>query len=123
MRQAWTVRRLGPLALLGVLGVAVPLIWRAGGPRLQVVNRSGAAVEGLEVIVCGQTVRFGALVSGGQAEARYTVTADGHFTVQGRLADGTPLQGDLGYVTPGLRGSDARIIVGPAGRLALEQGG
>ena len=107
---------------LVLLGAAVALVlWLFPGHALTVENRSGQAIEEIAITVCGQTHTLRGIAPGGAASAAFEITTDGSFDVRGRLADGTALTGNYGYVTRGYRGVRATFEVRPSGEIAFEQ--
>jgi hypothetical protein len=124
MRLRFRVRSL----VIGVAAVAlvaalISTAWRSTRNRIVVENRSGVSVESLSVTVGGKSIAFGSIPPGGTAEAAFLIRGDDHFAVTGKLADGSTLGGDFGYVTGGMYGETARFGIEPGGKIQFSQGG
>ncbi|HYT87589.1 MAG TPA: hypothetical protein VEL76_02615 [Gemmataceae bacterium] len=52
---------------------------------------------------------------------RFRIGSDDHFTIKGRLADGTAVGGEFGYVTNGMAGERACFVVLPEGKVEFWQ--
>jgi hypothetical protein len=108
-----------------VLALAVSVawaIWDRSQNRLTVENRSGQAIDIFRVSVGGDTVVVRELATGDETTAAFHVgRSKAHFVVDGRLADGTPIAGEFGYVSGGLGGQRARFIVRPGGRIEFSE--
>jgi hypothetical protein len=97
-------------------------VWHRIENRLVVTNESGQAITFLTITVGGETIRLEDVPAGASVSARFRIRSDDHFVVRGRLADGTELTEDCGYVTNGTYGERAAFVIGPGGKLELRQG-
>jgi hypothetical protein len=64
-----------------------------------------------------QPVRFENIPPGRQASGRFQIIGDDHYKVRGQLADGSPLNGDVGYVTNTMDGVEAFFVIRPDGKI------
>ena len=89
--------------------------------RVVVINRSGQPIHTLLVKVCGQTLQFEDIADGKSVSAPFAMGSDDHFTWEGQLKDGTEIHGEGGYVTNGMYGEQAILVVEPGGTVAFDQ--
>lgn len=111
------------VALLLAGGLA-GLVWMARERlqnRLTVENRSGQPIALLKVTISGETTVHRNVPDGAAVTAPFPIHSDDHFAVEGQLADGTPVGGNFGYVTNGMSGERARLVVHPGGKVTFEQ--
>jgi hypothetical protein len=118
-RYRWLLRA----AALLVAGLAFWL-W-AAGPRsslLAVENSSGQPITQLRVTIAGETHSFSDVRPGSRVTAPFRVKGDDHFTLEGRLQDGTMIRGQFGYTIHGLTGDPVHFMVLPGGEIKFRQG-
>lgn len=104
-----------PLLAIGAI------VWSRAQHRLVVVNQSGVTVTFLTIAVGGETIRFEGLPPGDRRSARFRIRGDDHFVVRGRLANGTEIDRECGYVTGGLHGERAYFVIELNGELEFSQ--
>jgi len=121
MRKRFGMRSM----MIGVAAIALLAAFTTTSTRNRIVveNQSGVAVSSLKIAVGKDTIRFGAIPSGGTAYADFQIHSDANFTVSGALADGSPLSGDFGYVDGGAYGETAHFSIDPGGKLRFRQDG
>lgn len=90
--------------------------------QLTVENRSGQALSWIRVAVTGSSsvAWFRDGPDEGVVSSTFRIGGDGHFQVNGRLADGTRLEGNFGYVTSGMSGQRARFVIRPGGKIDFD---
>ncbi len=88
---------------------------------VEIHNASGQRIESLSVRVCKQRLEFQDVAAGATEERAFDTLVDDHFSVEGRLADGTEIKGQFGYVTNGMMHSRARIVVHEDGTIEGSQ--
>jgi hypothetical protein len=112
-----------PIATLLLICSILLLFWASHHiqPKLIVENHSGQTIVAVRITIAGETLLIENLADGKTANSPFRIAADDHFVVDGRLADGTTLAGEFGYVTSGTLGDRARFTVGQGGRIDLKQ--
>lgn len=123
----WTMKRrafvAAVVALVLVATVVVLVAWRdRTRNELTVVNRSGVALQSLEVALPWEVLRFGPLDDGQARTQSFAIRHDADFRITGRLADGTKIRVSDGYVTNGQYGESVRIEIRPGGGVRFQQG-
>jgi hypothetical protein len=102
--------------LVAIALAAVTVAWQLSRNRVMVTNETGQPILALTIEVCGQTIAFGDVSPGGSVLARFGTSADeDHFTVRGRLADGTVIDDTCGYIVWEDYGSRFQIVIRPGG--------
>ena len=109
------------VAVVALLAALIAATGRAMRNRIVVENRSGVAVKVITITVGPTAISLGELPPGRTVQATYSIPGDAHSTVTGRLADGTPLGGNFGYVTGGMYGETARFSIEPGGKIEFSQ--
>lgn len=66
------------------------------------LNKSSETITEATVSICGQTLTFERVQSGGSVNGTYTVTSDSHFTIHVEFEDGSEMTKEIGYVTYGM---------------------
>jgi hypothetical protein len=89
--------------------------------RVIITNESGQTIAELSVKVCGQTIDLKNIALGDSVSAQFDIHTDDHFTLNGRLEDGTKLVGELGYVTNGDFGQRVRLVIRARGVVEFSQ--
>jgi hypothetical protein len=113
---------LGLLALLGLAGGLVRAVWERSLNRITVENRSGQVIDTFQVFIGGEPITFRNLEDGAESTVIFqTRKHKDHFVVDGRLADGTPVAGQYGYVSGGLGGQRARFVLRPGGQIEFSE--
>src|SRR5688572_14902946 len=113
-------RRMAAVAAALVIAGAVAGLWAARERlrnRLAVENESGQPLALLRVRISGEDIVFRDVPAGGGVSVAFSIRSDDHFAVEGRLADGTDIRGEFGYVTNGMSGQRVRFIVMPGGKV------
>jgi hypothetical protein len=105
----------------GVVGLAWAAHWRYRNVLI-VENQSGQTIPLLQVRIGGETIDLANIVPGAEAKTTFRIRGDDSFQVDGRLADGTRIAGGFGYVTNGMAGEQARMVVLPEGKIKFQQG-
>jgi len=95
--------------------------WERFQNRLFVENRSGQPITMLKITVGGETSVFQEVLDGAKSSASFRIASDDHFAVNGLLADGTKVSGELGYVTNGMSGERAFFVIHPEGKIEFRQ--
>lgn len=87
--------------------------------RLVVENQSGQALAGLRIGLAsaGPIATFDDLPDGGVETASFGIGDDDSFVLDARLADGTKVGGDFGYVTNGYYGVRPCFVVRRGGKI------
>jgi hypothetical protein len=121
----FTVRRM--MLDLGIIGLILCLVTqcpRSTVNRLAVENRSGQPISQLRIAVTGPSsvIIFEDVPDRGKVSSTFNIGHDSHFNVSGRLADGTKLNGDFGYVTNGMYGEHVDFIVKQGGEVGFSEG-
>ena len=115
-------------AIFFLIVVTIVLLWGARERyherhrnQLVVENRSGQAIAQLRITITRETILFENVADGAEVAAPFRIGADDHFVVAGRLADGSAIGGNFGYVTNGMAGERARFRVGRGGAIDFDQ--
>jgi hypothetical protein len=95
----WIAVLLLPVAVLSLLLWGA---WACLQNRLVVENTSGQPIAVLKITIAGETILLQDIPAGTAVSCRFPIGSDDHFTVDDRLADGTRIAGDFGYVTNGM---------------------
>lgn len=95
------------ILLVLILGLAWAAWERFAIHRLTAENRSGQSVTILRITVGGRTSEFRDLRDGAASDSRFQILSDDSFAVERSLADGTKIEGSLGYVINGMIGERA----------------
>src|SRR5262249_22774474 len=119
-RVCMTKRSIAALVLFGVVVGVLWGVWDRLQNRFTVENRSGQELT-LRVTTGGETITLREVAAGAEATAAFRTGSDDHFTLEGRLADGTAVEGEFGYVTNGMSGQRARFVVFPGGKVEFSQ--
>jgi hypothetical protein len=126
MRTAFSVSAAGGsrITLLVTARLLVGLLWvvrERYQNRLAVENRSGQAVAFLRVTIAGETIPFRDVRAGAEVTATFRIKTKDHFVVEGRLADGTRVGGEFGYVGNGMHRERAHFVILPDGEIEFRQ--
>jgi len=115
------------VAVILLVAVGTILFW-AAWERFQkrrnylvVENRSGQPIAQLRITISQEAIRFEDVPDGIDVTAPFRIGSDDHFVVVGRLADGTNIGGDFGYVTNGMAGERAHFFVERRGVIEFDQ--
>jgi hypothetical protein len=124
MRRRFGMRTLlAAVAVVALIAALIAAADRAARNRILVENRSGLAVVGLRIAVGPNRIGFSTLDPGRTVDTTFSLRGDASFAVSGRLADGTPIGGNFGYVTGGMFGETAHFTIGPGGEILYRQNG
>lgn len=95
----------------------------AGSKTAKVVvsNQSGWEIKSLTVGISGHEKTIRDLNNGDSANLVFRGLHDSHYTLKGRLSDGSVIHGDYGYVTNGMELSDSFVIY-DGGRVEFKPG-
>jgi hypothetical protein len=114
---------LASAAVLVLLFAGGWAVWSRLENRLVVKNESGQAISFLTITVGGETILREDIPANGSVSARFRIRADDHFAIRCRLADGTEIADNCGYVTNGMSGERAEFAIHPGGKLEFKQQG
>lgn len=113
-----------------VLGAVLLLVGLAWGTREQlqnrvtVENRSGQIITVLRITIGGETSVFHDMPDGAKVDSAFKISSDDdHFTLDGRLGDGTLVRGKFGHVANGIIGDHPTFVVGREGGIRFRQSG
>jgi hypothetical protein len=109
-------------AVLVLLFASGWTVWSRIENRLVVTNESGQAISFLTITVGGETILREDIPAPGSVSARFRIRGDDHFAIRCRLADGTEIAENLGYVSNGMSGERAEFVIRPGGKLEFKQG-
>ena len=122
-RVRFTVRSLMfVLAAVGLVLGGITCVARKVENRLFVENRAGRPIAWIRIATRASTVSFENISDGELVTPRFHIAGDDSFTVTGKLADGTDLGGNYGYVTNGMFGERARFVIERDGKIDFWQG-
>ena len=89
--------------------------------RVAVVNESAQAIPAITVTVGSQIFPLGTIEDNTAKTVIFAPNDGSVFIVSGFLADGTPVEGQVGAVTGDMRGVVANVVVSPDGALTYKQ--
>ncbi len=119
-RVRFTVRRMmvAVSSIASVCGGVVCCV-RTVENRLVVESRSGQTLARLKIGLAnsGPIATFRDLPDGGVETASFGIGGDDSFVLDARLADGTKVGGNFGYVTNGYYGVRPRFVVREGGKI------
>lgn len=95
----------------------------AGGKTATVVvsNESGWEIRSLTVGVSGQEKTINNLHNGEHTSLNFQGLHDSHYTLNGKLSDGTIIHGDYGYASNGMELDDS-FVVYAGGKVEFKPG-
>jgi hypothetical protein len=111
------------LAAVGLVLGGITCVARKVENRLFVENRAGQPIAWIRIATRASTVSFENVPDGELVTALFHIAGDDDFAVTRKLADGTGLGGNHGYVTNGMYGERARFVIQRDGKIDFSQGG
>ncbi len=110
------------LGLVLVLIAAVVAVLSVGEQNTLIVeNHTGQAVIDGLVVVSGNALPLGTILTGETVVAAIEIDEADAFLLDAALEDGTRLGGEFGSVRPGMRGVRAVFKLLPEGEIRFEQ--